>query len=122
LVPSLAAPEARPVVRGNRRGIGRRQWTNALRRIEEREVPDVEIARQRLAVEPADRPSRVVVDEDLIGGALLGAAQEDPAVDAEIDPRLEHELDIPETLVADQDAAIAGKILRADDRPVLHPP
>src|SRR6266849_6612708 len=95
---------------------------DAARRIEKLEILDEDVARERLAVDPADRAAGIVVDGHLISCAAFAAAQKDAAIDAEIDARLERDLDIAEGLVGEQDAAIAGAILRAGDRPVLDAP
>jgi hypothetical protein len=64
----------------------------------------------------------VVVDHGLVGLAVLGAAKKKAAVWSEVVAHLEHDLEIAEVLVGDDEAAVLGDVLTADDGAVLDAP
>src|SRR5262245_54015482 len=85
-VPALRLPETRPRLRLHRQGEGGGQLADMGGIGGKLEILDEETAGQRLAIEAGDRAAGIVVERHLIGGALLAAAQEEAAIDAEIDP------------------------------------
>src|SRR5262249_14962711 len=100
----------------------RRRAAALFGRGEELEAAAVDVARERLAVDAADRAARVVVDHHLIGTSVLARAQEDAAVEAPFDLDLERDLEIAPRRVADEEPAIAWRVLCADDGAVLDAP
>ena len=78
--------------------------------------------RQALAVDAADAAALEVVDHHLIGLALLVAAQEQPAVAAEVGVDLERHLEVPVPAVGEQDAAVAGTVLGGRQDAVMDGP
>ena len=64
----------------------------------------------------------VVVNHGLVGGAVLGAAQEQAAVRAEVIVHFEHDLVIAELFIGDQDAAVAWNVLAAGNSPIHDDP
>src|SRR6185437_9976487 len=75
-----------------------------------------------LAPDAADASARMSVDRHLIGGAVPGGAEEEPAIGHPVIGGLERDLDIAEAAVADQEPAIPRRILAPDDDAVHNPP
>ena len=68
-----------------------------------------------LGNQPAHAAAGQIVHRDLVGVARLRGAEEDAAVAAVVRPDLQVELEVPVTLVGEQNAAVAERALRADD-------
>src|SRR5437773_3133434 len=64
----------------------------------------------------------MVINHRLPGFAVLGAAEKQAAVRAEIVIHFERDLEIAVRFVGNDDSAITGKVLAAHDRAVLHDP
>src|SRR5579883_2831539 len=122
LVPLAVLPE-----RGPGRGLDRQRERGLdgddLRDLAAKaEVPNRDTPREPLAVDSHQVAAGVVVDHRLIRLALLGAAEEQAAVGAEVVPHLQGDLEVAVGLVGDDDPAVPRPVLAADDRAVLDNP
>src|SRR5207244_3977309 len=80
------------------------------------------LAADALAVDAHEVAVGVVVDHGLVALALFVGAQEQAAVGAEIVLHLQHDFEVRVLLIGDEDAAVAGHVLAADDHAVLDDP
>jgi hypothetical protein len=64
----------------------------------------------------------VIVDHSLISCAILRATEKQAAVGPEIVVHLQHHLEVAVLLLRDDDAAVAGDVLAADDSAVFDDP
>lgn len=122
LVPALNAPEIGPRLRTDGAGLAVLVERDDLRSLAKGEVPLAAPLPDPFAENAADRAALVVVDQALVRAAVLGAAQEDPAVGAEVIPHLKGDLAVAELLLGEQQPAVARRILAAGDRAVLDHP
>ena len=82
----------------------------------------MDAAGQPFAVDAGQVSVGVIVDHVLIGLALFVAAQKQPAVGHEVVVHFQHDFEVAVGLVGDDDAAVAGDVLAADDRAVFDDP
>ena len=123
-VPLAVTPEIRP--RFNQNGQGRR----CIRSLQDNGdlVRERKIHERRFASEPAfavnshEVAACVVVDHRLVGRPVLGTAQKQAAVRAEIVVRLQDNLEVSELFIGDENAAVARNILAAGNRAVFDHP
>lgn len=124
LVPLAVPPEEGPGFRQDRQGGWRvRALNNNGDFVGEAEVQDGGFGAEfAFAVYAHEVAAGVIVDHGLVGGAVLGAAQEEAAVGAEVVVHLEDDFVVAVFLVGEEDAAVAGNVLAADDGAVLDDP
>ena len=90
--------------------------------VQKGEVAVMDAADEPLAIHAGQVAAGVIVDHVLIGLPLLVAAQEQPAVGHEVVVHLDDDLEVAIGLVGEDDAAVVGNILAADERAVFDHP
>jgi len=123
-VPLAVTPKTRPGL--NQNGQGRR----CIRSLHDNGdlVRETKIHDRRFTTEPAftvkphEIAARVVVDHRLVSRAILGTAQKQAAVRAEIVVHLQDNLEVSKFFIGDKNAAVARDILAAGNSTVFNYP
>lgn len=125
LVPLAGAPEIGPAGGIDGEGGGRRAGVFSFDFgdfVGEVVVAQVGDAAQALAVDAHEVAAGVVVDHGLPGLAVLGGAEEESTVGAEVVVHFEGDFEVGEGGVAQDEAAVAGDVLAAGDGAVFDDP
>lgn len=92
------------------------------RRAAERVVPHAATVPDSLAKDSSDGAAFVVVDQALVGPAILGATQKEAAVRAEVIVHLQDHLEVRELLLRQDQSAISWRVLGTDEDRAINPP